>query len=251
MNRLSALVVVHNEEAQLADCLERLTAADELVVVLDKCSDGSKAIAQRFGAVLVEGSWEIEGPRRNAGIDACSGTWILEVDADERVPPALFDEIRTVIAGKDQGIYYAPFNNYVGKRLVRYGWGASFGKAWAPCLFAKGCKVWGHQRLHPSLELTGPRAKLTTAIDHLVDRDAGDMIARLNSYSSARALDLRDSGKIGGLANNLRRFVSRFIKCYVVRKGYREGYWGLLISLCAGLYPLLSYIKARLLEPDA
>lgn len=250
MTKLSVLVVVCNEETQLAACLERLAPADELVVVLDKCTDGSKAIAERFGAVLVEGAWEIEGPRRNAGIDACSGDWILEVDADERVPPALFDEIRLAIAGKTQGIYYAPFNNYVGKRLVRYGWGASFGKAWAPCLFAKGCKIWGYQRLHPSLELQGPRAKLTTPIDHLVDRDVTDMINRLNSYSSARALDLRDSGKIGGLANNLRRFVSRFIKCYVMRKGYREGYWGLVIALCAGLYPLLSYLKARL-ELDA
>jgi glycosyltransferase involved in cell wall biosynthesis len=245
MTKLSALVVAHNEEAQLADCLERLRLADELVVVLDKCSDGSKAIAERFGAVLVEGAWEIEGPRRNAGIAACSGDWILEVDADERVPATLFEEIRTAVAGKTQGIYYVPFNNFVGRRLVRYGWGASIGKAWAPCVFARGCKVWGNQRLHPSLDLTGPREKLTTPIDHYVDRDVADLIQRLNAYSSARALDLRDTGQIGGLANNIRRFFSRFIKCYVGRKGYREGALGFVIALCAGLYPLLSHLKAR------
>ncbi|MCW5699285.1 MAG: glycosyltransferase family 2 protein, partial [Rhodospirillales bacterium] len=59
---------------------------------------------------------------------------------------------------------------------------------------------------------------------------------------------LRESGDIGSLANNLRRLFSRFFKCYVGRKGYREGRWGFLIALCAGLYPLLSYLKASLEE---
>ena len=72
------------------------------------------------------------------------------------------------------------------------------------------------------------------------------MIRRLDSYSSARAADLRQSGEIGSLAGNIRRLFSRFFKCYVSRKGYREGAYGVLIALCAGLYPLLSYLKARL-----
>ena len=65
-------------------------------------------------------------------------------------------------------------------------------------------------------------------------------------YTSARAADLRQSGDIGTLAGNFRRLFSRFFKCYVSRKGYREGPHGVLIALCAGLYPLLSYLKARL-----
>jgi len=63
--RLSALVTVHNEEAQLAECLERLTFADEIVVLLDKCTDGSRDIARRFTDRLEEGSWDREGARRN------------------------------------------------------------------------------------------------------------------------------------------------------------------------------------------
>ena len=80
--KLSALVTVHNEEAQLAECLERLRFADEIVVVLDKCTDGSKEIASRFTGRLVEGAWDKEGERRNDGIAACSGVWIVEIDAD-------------------------------------------------------------------------------------------------------------------------------------------------------------------------
>ena len=71
------------------------------------------------------------------------------------------------------------------------------------------------------------------------------MIHRLDRYSTARAADLRASGEIGSFANNIRRLFSRFFKCYVRRKGYKEGGYGLLIALFAGLYPLISHIKAK------
>jgi hypothetical protein len=86
---------------------------------------------------------------------------------------------------------------------------------------------------------------LTHRINHYVDRNISDMIKRLDSYSSARAKDLKESGDIGSMANNVRRFFSRFIKCYIFRKGYKEGGYGLLIALFAGLYPLISHIKAK------
>ena len=81
---------------------------------------------------------------------------------------------------------------------------------------------------------------------HYVDRNVSEMIARLDRYTTARAQDLRDNGDIGSLANNIRRLFSRFLKCYIGRKGYREGAYGILIALFAGLYPLISHLKARL-----
>jgi glycosyltransferase involved in cell wall biosynthesis len=244
--RLSALVVAHNEERQLADCLEALRFADEIVVVLDRCTDGSRAIAATRAHKLVEGAWEIEGPRRNAGIDACTGDWILEVDADERVSPALADEIRRTIANAEPGYFLIPYDNYVGSRLVRYGWGASWGVSATTRLFSKGAKRWGSQRIHPKLELHGRRGRLQTPMIHYVDRNISDMIQRLDRYTTARARDLRESGDIGTFGLNIRRIFSRFWKCYVARKGYREGPYGFLIALMAGLYPILSYLKARL-----
>ena len=248
--RLSVLVVAHNEAAQLADCLKNLGFADELVVVLDKCTDDSKAIATGFSARLIEGAWEIEGHRRNAGIEACRGAWILEVDADERANVELGREIITTITGLDEGqidgYFLLPFDNYIGRRLVRHGWGDSWGVSEAPRLFAKGAKQWGAQRIHPSLTLRGPRRWLSTPIRHNVDQDISDMLARLDRYSTARAADLRASGDIGNLASNIRRMFSRFAKCYLSRKGYREGAYGFLIALMAGLYPILSHLKARL-----
>ena len=244
---LSALVVARNEEAQLADCLARLGFADELVVVLDRCTDRSREIASQFADRIVEGAWEREGARRHAGIDACRGDWILEVDADERVGPELAAEIRATVAHSPASWHLIPVDNYIGPRLVRWGWGASFGKSACAGLFRNGAKRWGDERVHPALAMSGPQGpRLKTRLVHHVDRNISDMLRRLDRYTSARARDLRDSGDIGSYRHNLRRIVSRFWKCYIGRRGYREGPYGFLIALCAALYPILSYLKARL-----
>lgn len=248
--RLSALVVAHDEERQLTDCLAGLRFADEIVVVLDDCRDRSREIAVRFTDRLVEGAWEREGPRRHAGIDACRGHWILEVDADERVTPELALEIERVIATSPAAWHLIPVDNYIGRRLVRWGWGASFGRSAHAALFRRGVKHWGDQRVHPTVSLSGTQGEtLSSRLLHYVDRDVSEMLRRLDKYTSARAQDLRESGDIGSYARNLRRIVSRFWKCYVGRRGYREGPYGFLIALCAALYPILSYLKARLDPP--
>jgi glycosyltransferase involved in cell wall biosynthesis len=245
--RLSALVTVHNEERQLDECLVHLAFADEIVVALDRCTDRSRDIALGRGARIVEGAWPVEGERRNAGIAACAGEWILEVDADERVTPELAAEIRSVVERSRADRHLIPVDNYIGTQLVRYGWGASFGKSAYPGLFRKGMKLWGKGRVHPALHLSGTEGpRLTSPLVHLVDRNISDMIRRLDSYTSARARDLREQGDPDPTWKYVRRMFSRFYKCYVRRKGYREGGWGLVIALMAALYPILSHLKARL-----
>ncbi len=245
--RLSALVVAHNEDANLAECLGRLGFADEIVVVLDRCTDGSRDVAARFTDRLVEGAWPLEGPRRNAGIAACTGDWVVEIDADERIGPALAAEIRRTIATSAYDWHELPVDNYIGRRLVRYGWGASYGTSAVPRLWRRGVKCWGAGRVHPAIALNGTKGpRLAAALEHYVDRDISDMIRRLDRYTTLRARDLRESDKIGSFGRNLRRIFTRFWKCYVRRRGYREGGYGFLIALFAGLYPMLSYLKARL-----
>ena len=245
---LSALITVHNEEKQLEECLKCLRFADEIVVLLDKCTDNSKDIAESFTDKIFEGDWKLEGDRRNAGIKFCNGQWIFEVDADERVPNVLAREICETIQATSFDWHEILVDNYIGNRLVRCGWGASFGKAAYPGLFKKDVKVWGQQRVHPSLYWSGKKGPmLVNRIEHYVDKNISDVLKRLDNYSSARAKDLRDEGETwGSTAANVRRFFSRFSKCYFNRKGYREGGYGLLIAICAGLYPLVSHLKAKL-----
>lgn len=244
---LTALVVAHNEEHQLAACLSALAFADEIVVVLDRCTDGSKAIADRLAHKVIEGAWEIEGPRRNTGLDACTGDWILEVDADERVSPALAAEIRAAVETAGAPAHYLiPFDNYIGKRLVRYGWGGSWGVSATARLFSRGAKRWGDQRIHPAVTLAGEKRWLKTPMVHYVDANISDMLRRLDRYTSARARDMRANGTTETFGRNLRRLFTRFFKCYVRRKGYKEGYWGFLVALMAALWPMLAWLKYRL-----
>ena len=164
--RLSAaLVVVHDEERQLADCLACLDFADEIVVVLDRCRDRSREIARGFTDRLIEGAWEREGPRRHAGIDACRGDWILEIDADERVSPRLAAEIRAGRRHLACGVAPRPVDNFIGERLVRWGWGASFGRSAHAALYRKGAKQWGDQRVHPAVSLSGEQGSTLSVAD--------------------------------------------------------------------------------------
>ena len=246
--RLSCLVVAHNEEARLAGCLASLAFADEVLVILDRCTDGSRSIAEESGARTLEGAWAVEGDRRNAGIAACTGDWVMEVDADERVPETLARDVRATIADSPFDYHLIRIDNYVGDRLVQHGWGASFGRRMHPGLFRKGVKTWGRQRVHPSLSFAENARKgppLATPVTHYGFGGITDLIAKLNSYSDRRAADLRETGNLGSASDNYRRLISRFWKCYVARKGYKEGGIGFVIAVCAALYPILSHLKAK------
>ena len=253
---ITALVVARNEAARLPACLASLAQADAILVVLDRSTDASAAIARQHGARVLEGEWALEGERRNAGIAAATSDWVFEVDADEQVPPELWAAIRAVTATSAHAFHRIRIDNYVGGRLILHGWGGSFGTTLKPILFRRGAKRWRAQRVHPGLDWTGPKGttlegeRITSAgIRHEVDHDISDMLKRLDRYSSAKAGDLLAAGNIGSLPDNIRRCLSRILKCYVARKGYKEGGWGLLVALCAGLFPLLSHLTARL-EPE-
>ncbi len=244
--KISALVVAHNEQDKLASCLKKLIFADELVVVLDKTNDKSDIIAKKFGARVFKGNWNIEANRRNFGIKKCTGDWILEVDADEHVSKELFNEIRQKTKNTEPGYFLIPFDNYIGKRKIRYGWGASWGVSAAPRLHFKGCKIWEKRNLiHPSISLSGKKMWLKSRIKHYVDEDINDMILRLIRYTDLKAIDLAKQNKnMPHFLIIIRKGITRFFKCFISRKGYKEGKWGFIIAIMASLYIILSYMKA-------
>lgn len=119
MSRLTALVCVRTEDWRLAACLERLRFADELVVVLDRCSERYSALARRFADRVIVGAFPTEGSCRTAGIEACNGDWILEINADEQVGPALAEEIRDCVDGAIEATHFVlPIDHYAGYRLL-------------------------------------------------------------------------------------------------------------------------------------
>ena len=245
--KISAALNVHNEEANLKACLETLGFADEIVVILDNCTDGSKEIAQAFNAKMEEGAWEFEGERRNRAIALASGEWIFEIDADERVPAELADEILAKAGAGDADNYLIPVDTYVGARHVRYGWAGNFGKAAYVGLFRNGAKNWHRGRVHPGFDIAGKGGgTLSVAIIRHIGSGISDMLRRVDRCTTSRARDLAELGEVSGYAGTIRKSLGWFIRSYLTRRGYREGAMGLAVAICVGLHPLLSQFKAKL-----
>ena len=215
---LSALVVARNEEIQLADCLSCLGFADEIVVVLDRCDDarprspGGSPTGSSRAPGSARGTGAMPGSRRAAATGSSKST---PTNGSAR---SLRPKSAAVVAHSAADWHLIRVDNYIGDRLVRWGWGASFGRSAHAGLFRRGAKRWGEGRVHPAIALSGSQGPtLGAPLAHYVDRNISDMLRRLDRYTSARARDLRDSGDIGSFAHNLRRIFSRFWKCYVAR----------------------------------
>ena len=249
MSLLSVLIVINNEEKQIEACLETVNFANEIVVILDKCNDNSEKIAKKYTSKLYKGNWNIEGDRRNYGIKKCKGPWVLEIDADERVSIKLKKEIIETITRSSADWHQIQVKNYLGKRVVKYGWGAYFGKSAYAGLFKNKMKKWGNQRVHPKIDLFGVQGNtLVNKLDHFYCKNIADLFVKLNSYSNSRAIDLEKSNHNETLLRNIRRLFSRFWKCFFLRKGYKEKRIGFTIALVAAIYPLLSFLKYRKLK---
>ena len=158
MINLYVLIIVCNEEKQLKECLETVKFADEIVIILDKCKDKSKIIAKKYTNKIYEGSWDIEGNRRNYGIQKCNGKWIFEIDADERVPKDLKNEIINVVKTSKSDWHLINVQNFFGEKIIRFGWGCYIGKSSYAGLFRKKSKIWGMQST-PKIFLKGKRGK--------------------------------------------------------------------------------------------
>ena len=244
---LSALVIAHNEEHNLADCLRALKFADEIIVVLDKCSDNSKQIAQSYADKIIEGSWHIEGARRNVGLLNCNSKWILEIDADERVSKDLANEILTAIKLSKPCRFTVPIANYVGQRHIKYGWLRTLGVVERQTIHYNGYKKYHEDKqIHPTADVLGEVNHLKNPIKHLVDKDISDMLARFNRYTNWRANDIIASDNLEkGFWPNFFSGINRFFKSFIFKQGFREGGIGFIIALLCGLYPLISFIKAK------
>ena len=217
--KLSVALCIRNEEEKLKKCLDALTFADEIIILLDDCTDNSKEIAKRYTKKIIEGRWPIEGDRRNLAIKNCKNNWILEVDADEIVSKSLAMEVKETIQKSKNDWHPIRVNNHIGDRLIKFGWGCYIGKGQYAGLFRNGFKIWGSQRVHPKIELKGSSGLiLKKPLDHFVDNDIKDMFNRLNAYTDARALDIRDNNDGGNFLGNVKRIFSRFFKCYFLRK---------------------------------
>lgn len=245
--RLSALVCVQNQDAQLSECLRKLSFCDEIVVVADRCTDRSQDVARRQGAIVIDGIFPLESQRKAAGAEACSGDWILEIDPEELIDAALAWEIRAVLQMRPAGDWYElPIDNYVGETLIREGWAGALSSRAEPRLYKRGLKAWEPRRVNAPAVMAGRSGgALTGAIRRSLGRDVGGLMERLNRLTALSAEDLADAERAQSLALGLLSGAATFLRGYVGRGGWREGRLGLLVAMLSAMFPVLSQVRAR------
>ena len=245
--RLSALVCVQNQDAQLSDCLRRLSFCDEIVVVADRCTDRSQEIARRHGAVVIDGIFPLESQRRQAGVEACKGDWVFEIDPDERVDTALAWEVRAMLQMRPSAdAFEIPVDNYVGEARVRDGWTGPLSPAKALRLYRRGMKTWRPRRVDVGRAAANAEvAELRGAIRKHLGRDIGGLFERLNRLTALQAEDIADACRPALLSGGIAKGAARFFGGYFGRGGWREGRLGLLVAVLGALYPVVVQMRAR------
>lgn len=188
--RFSVAIIALNEEAHLPGLLERLAFADEVVVVDGGSSDQTVAVARRFGCKVIERPFDSFANQRNAAIAACTGDWVLSLDADERPSAALIDEIFAAIETSRHSGYRIPIRSRIlGKPVRRSG-------TQDDCpvrLFRREAGRWTGD-VHERLVVAGRIGKLERWIDHDTLPDWNAFLSKIERYTTLEAAGRVEAG---------------------------------------------------------
>jgi len=230
MQKISAYIIAYNEAAKIEAAVASVLWADEIVVVDSYSADDTVARAIALGARVVQVPFSGFGALRNSAIEACTHDWIFSLDSDERCTPAARDEILTLLAGEPaHDIYRVPRRSYFMGRWIRgSGWYPNYRP---PQLFRKGAMRYTLEPVHEGYEpLTDkPLGTLTNAVWQFPFRNFEEVIRKANRYSTLGAEKL--SHKRVSMASALGHGLWAFIKHYIFKRGYRDGWAGFVIAL--------------------
>ena len=241
--RLSIAVIALNEEERLRPCLESVVWADEIVVVDAGSSDKTVAIAREFTDRVLFRAWTGYGAQKNFALDQCSGDWVLSLDADERVPEPLRDELRAVVARRPaEAGFRVARRNVFGGQVIRHG---GLYPDYQLRLLRRGQARFSDRAVHESASVDGSTGRLRESLVHESYRDVADFLARTNRYSDLAASELARAGRGGGLSDLTLRPLGRFLSMYVLRAGFLDGWRGLVLAALYAHYVFVRAAKTR------
>ena len=239
---LSVILITKNEEANLKDCLESVSFADEIIVVDSQSSDKTQEIARSFGAKLeITSDWPGFGPQKNRALNLATQDWVLSIDADERVTPELKQEILATMASANAADCYAiPRSSwYCGRFMKHSGWYPDY----VDRLFKRGSAKFSDHLVHERLLPTGSSGKLNNHFLHYSYRDFSQVLKKVDVYSSAAAQQAFKQGKKGGLGEALTHGFWAFFRTYVLRRGFLDGKHGLALAISNAATSYYKYLK--------
>lgn len=240
---LSVVVLTKNEESRLSRCLDSVRWAAEIIVVDDQSTDRTVEVARGYTSAIYIRKMDIEGSHRNWAYVQARYPWVLSLDADEIVTPELAEEITSVLlrSPKENG-FTIPRRNYIGDYWVKHG-------GWYPSpqlkLFRKDTFRYEEVAVHPRAFMADPCGHLQHDLIHYSYRDLEDFWTKLNNQTTREAQKWLAQNKPMRLGRFAYRSLDRFLRTYVGRRGYRDGFIGFVVAFNAGLYQILSYLKYR------
>ena len=239
--RLSVVVVTRNEEERIRACLEAVAWADELIVVDAESEDKTASIARELTDHVVVRPWPGFAAQKNHGLEVARAAWILSLDADEIVSPALRADIERVLErdGPADG-YAVPRRNIFWGRWVRHG-GLSPDRQVR--LFRRGRGRFNERAVHESVQVDGVVARLAGHLEHRSYRDVSDFLARADRYSTLAADDVIARGGRVRAWDFVLRPLGRFVGMYVLARGFLDGSRGFLLAALYAYYVLIRCAK--------
>jgi glycosyltransferase involved in cell wall biosynthesis len=242
VNRLSVTVIAWNEEERLRACLESVAWADEIVVVDAESTDKTTSLAREFTDKVCVRAWPGFGVQKNFALEQATGTWVLSLDADERVTAELADRIRIILRenGPADG-YLIPRRNLFWGAWVRHG---GLYPDYQLRLFRRGAGRFVEDAVHESVRVEGRVEALAEPLLHQSYRDLEDFVRRSNRYSTLAASDWLRRGRRVSVPALIMKPLGRFLSMYIVRRGFLDGWRGLVLAVLYAEYVFLRMAKA-------
>lgn len=245
--KLSVIIITRNEAVNIRACLDSVRFADEIIVVDSESTDETPAICRELGAVVLTVPFRGYGHQKNRALDQAHGEWVLSVDADERVPFPLRDEILAAIASANAADgYRVARRNYVGNVWIRHG-------GWYPDytvrLFRRNCGRFSERHVHEAVELNGRTATLREALDHHACRDFGQFAKRQEAYARLAANDLARRGRRATMLDVWLRPLYTFARSFLLRGGFLDGVNSWKLACIYTRYTRHKYLHLRTLQP--
>lgn len=230
MQTISAYIIAFNEAAKIKAAVESVLWADEIVVVDSHSTDATADIAAGLGARVVQVPFHGFGDLRNRAVAACRCDWIFSLDSDERCTAAVRDEILALLAGAPpHEVYRVPRRNFMMGRPIRgSGWYPNFRQ---PQLFRKGAMRYTLEPVHEGYQVLSrqPVGTLHNAIWQFPFRNFSEILRKADRYSTLGAPKL--AGRRVSMAGALGHAAWAFLKHFVVKRGFIDGWAGFVIAL--------------------
>jgi glycosyltransferase involved in cell wall biosynthesis len=238
--QVSCTIICCDEEKNIRAALESVKWCDEIIIVDSFSSDCTLEICREYTGRIYQRPWPGFVEQKAFALDQARFPWVLNLDADERVSLDLRREIEAVLRAPRADGYYIPrLVYYLGRWWRRGGWYPDYRLR----LFRRDKAVWGGVDPHEKVILHGRKLRLRSPLLHYTYRDISDHLATINGFTGVAARELLLRGRTASYADLVLRPLWRFLRFYVLRLGFTEGFAGLFVAQTAALYVFAKYAK--------